>query len=176
MKRKENDLPGLHEDMFHVNLPGCKENSSPSIEGSHNFEDFADWIIPLFVPRCCTWMCRCWKWMDQWWSDQWVSSPTYKWGIPWGYNPTDPNLLVFHWLVFCVYFRISPPAWSENTSFQLTKQDDKNYNSNLDFFASSLKIPLFFLGTGSFSYISVGCVSRWNLGSIAQDQWLSYYF
>ena len=21
--RKENDLPNLHEDMFHVNLPGC---------------------------------------------------------------------------------------------------------------------------------------------------------
>ena len=23
MKRKRNDLPNLHEDMFHVNLPGC---------------------------------------------------------------------------------------------------------------------------------------------------------
>ena len=25
-------------------------------------------------------------WMDQWWTDQWVIY-TYKWGIPWGYNP-----------------------------------------------------------------------------------------
>ena len=26
--RKENDLPNLHEDMFHVNLPGCTVNGS----------------------------------------------------------------------------------------------------------------------------------------------------
>ena len=29
--------------------------------------------------------------------DQWVISPTYQWGIPWGYNPLiltiDPNFL-----------------------------------------------------------------------------------
>ena len=29
--------------------------------------------------------------------DQWAISPTYKWGIPWGYNPLiltiDPNFL-----------------------------------------------------------------------------------
>ena len=25
--------------------------------------------------------------------DQWVISPTYKWGIPWGYNPLTNHLL-----------------------------------------------------------------------------------
>ena len=48
------------------------------------------WVLTCTLP---TWMSR-WKWKDQWLgSTKWVISPTYKWGIPWGYNPLTILLL-----------------------------------------------------------------------------------
>ena len=36
------------------------------------------------------------KWMDQKRTDQWVISPTYTWGIPWGYNLFSNHLVDFY--------------------------------------------------------------------------------
>ena len=44
--RKENDLPNLHGDMFHVNLPGCISFSGHHVSRIFHLQNFDGKVAP----------------------------------------------------------------------------------------------------------------------------------
>ena len=82
------DLQKTHGEFLRINLPpllGCVTGvggAIPSTRGQsgHPFGSICGGLsnfrrVESWGFLHCKGMCR-WKWMDQWWSDQWVSSPS----------------------------------------------------------------------------------------------------